>query len=167
VAAVEAADEKLRAFDAQAAGDVESCRETIRAAAQANEQLLVARNLRPVALRSLDAARSRAGEAEAASVAAGRAVIDALRLHGVTGLKVATIVGDDIRPHAADLDLPEDKVAEILRFAADTLSLSTPLSEDGDAELGEDGLSLMFVYVHEVAERVGLRARPIGEWNGL
>ena len=38
---------------------------------------------------------------------------------------------------AVDLDLPEDKVAEILRFAADTLSLSTPLSEDGDAELGD------------------------------
>ncbi|MFN7969033.1 MAG: sigma-70 family RNA polymerase sigma factor [Acidimicrobiales bacterium] len=38
---------------------------------------------------------------------------------------------------AADLDMPEDKVTEILRFAADTLSLSTPLREDGDAELGD------------------------------
>ena len=38
---------------------------------------------------------------------------------------------------AADLDMPDDKVTEILRFAADTLSLSTPLREDGDAELGD------------------------------
>jgi RNA polymerase sigma factor (sigma-70 family) len=38
---------------------------------------------------------------------------------------------------AADLDMGVDKVTEILRFAADTLSLSTPLREDGDAELGD------------------------------
>lgn len=41
-------------------------------------------------------------------IGAGRAVVDALRAHGVTGLKVATIVGDDIRPHAEQLDLPDD-----------------------------------------------------------
>jgi DNA-directed RNA polymerase sigma subunit (sigma70/sigma32) len=33
--------------------------------------------------------------------------------------------------------MPEDKVTEALRFAADTLSLSEPLREDGDAELGD------------------------------
>ncbi len=38
---------------------------------------------------------------------------------------------------AADLEMPEAKVTETLRFAADTLSLSTPLREDGDAELGD------------------------------
>lgn len=41
-------------------------------------------------------------------IGAGRAVVGALRAHGVTGLKVATIVGDDIRPHAAALGLPDD-----------------------------------------------------------
>ncbi len=38
---------------------------------------------------------------------------------------------------AADLEMPEAKVTETLLFAADTLSLSTPLREDGDAELGD------------------------------
>ena len=38
---------------------------------------------------------------------------------------------------AKDLDMPEDKVTEVMRYAADTLSLSTPLREDGDAELGD------------------------------
>ncbi len=38
---------------------------------------------------------------------------------------------------AIDLEMPEAKVTETLRFAADTLSLSTPLREDGDAELGD------------------------------
>ncbi len=38
---------------------------------------------------------------------------------------------------SADLEMPEAKVTETLRFAADTLSLSTPLREDGDAELGD------------------------------
>ena len=41
-------------------------------------------------------------------IGAGRAVVGALRAHGVTGVKVATIVGDDIRPHADALDLPDD-----------------------------------------------------------
>jgi len=41
-------------------------------------------------------------------IGAGRAVIGALRAHGVTGVKVATIVGDDIRPHADALGLPDD-----------------------------------------------------------
>jgi hypothetical protein len=41
-------------------------------------------------------------------MAAGRAVIDALRQHGATGLKVATVIGDDLRPHAAALGLPDD-----------------------------------------------------------
>ena len=41
-------------------------------------------------------------------VAAGRAVIDGLRAAGATGLKVATVVGDDLRTHADALALPDD-----------------------------------------------------------
>jgi RNA polymerase sigma factor (sigma-70 family) len=36
-----------------------------------------------------------------------------------------------------DLELPEDKVLEALRFALEPLSLSEPLRDDGDAELGD------------------------------
>jgi RNA polymerase sigma factor (sigma-70 family) len=35
---------------------------------------------------------------------------------------------------SAEVDMPEDKVTEALRFAAEPLSLSEPLREDGDAE---------------------------------
>ena len=38
---------------------------------------------------------------------------------------------------AVEVELPEDKVTEALRFAAEPLSLSEPLREDGDAELGD------------------------------
>jgi len=38
---------------------------------------------------------------------------------------------------AAELGLPEDKVAEVLRFSVEPLSLFEPLREDGDAELGD------------------------------
>jgi RNA polymerase sigma factor (sigma-70 family) len=38
---------------------------------------------------------------------------------------------------AADLELPEERVVEALRFASDPVSLSEPLREDGDAELGD------------------------------
>ncbi len=38
---------------------------------------------------------------------------------------------------AHDLELEEEKVIEILRHAAEPLSLSEPLREDGDAELGD------------------------------
>ncbi len=38
---------------------------------------------------------------------------------------------------AREVELPEDKVTEALRFASDPLSLSEPLREDGDAELGD------------------------------
>ncbi|MDG2113493.1 MAG: sigma-70 family RNA polymerase sigma factor, partial [Actinomycetota bacterium] len=38
---------------------------------------------------------------------------------------------------AIEVDMPEDKVTEALRFAAEPLSLSEPLREDGDAELGD------------------------------
>ena len=38
---------------------------------------------------------------------------------------------------AADLELDEEKVTEILRHAAEPLSLSEPLRDDGDAELGD------------------------------
>jgi hypothetical protein len=41
-------------------------------------------------------------------VAAGRAVVDTLKAAGATGLIVATVVGDDVRPHAAELGLPDD-----------------------------------------------------------
>ena len=40
-----------------------------------------------------------------------------------------------IRELAADTEIPEDKVSEALRFGADTISLSEPLRDDGDAEL--------------------------------
>jgi RNA polymerase primary sigma factor len=38
---------------------------------------------------------------------------------------------------AAELDLPVDKLTDIFRYAGGTLSLSDPLREDGDAELGD------------------------------
>ncbi|MEO6121421.1 MAG: sigma-70 family RNA polymerase sigma factor, partial [Acidimicrobiales bacterium] len=38
---------------------------------------------------------------------------------------------------SVELELPEDKVSEAMRFAAEPLSLSEPLREDGDAELGD------------------------------
>lgn len=38
---------------------------------------------------------------------------------------------------AQEVEMPEDKVTEALRFAAEPLSLSEPLREDGDAELGD------------------------------
>ena len=38
---------------------------------------------------------------------------------------------------AAEVDMPEQKVTEALRFAAEPLSLSEPLREDSDAELGD------------------------------
>jgi hypothetical protein len=41
-------------------------------------------------------------------VAAGRAVVEVLRQSGGAGLTVATVVGDDVRPAAAELGLPDD-----------------------------------------------------------
>lgn len=41
-------------------------------------------------------------------VAAGRAVAEALKQAGADGLKVATVVGDDLRGRAAELELPTD-----------------------------------------------------------
>jgi RNA polymerase sigma factor (sigma-70 family) len=38
---------------------------------------------------------------------------------------------------SAELELSEEKVVEVLRFAAEPLSLSEPLRQDGDAELSE------------------------------
>ena len=38
---------------------------------------------------------------------------------------------------ATEVDMPEQKVTEALRFAAEPLSLSEPLREDSDAELGD------------------------------
>ena len=36
-----------------------------------------------------------------------------------------------------ELDMPEDKLIEVLRYRSEPLSLSEPLREDGDAELGD------------------------------
>ena len=41
-------------------------------------------------------------------VAAGRAVLDVVRAAGADGLKVATVVGDDLRPLGRALSLPDD-----------------------------------------------------------
>jgi hypothetical protein len=41
-------------------------------------------------------------------VAAGRAVLEGLRAAGATGLKVATVVGDDLRPHTDALAIAPD-----------------------------------------------------------
>ena len=38
---------------------------------------------------------------------------------------------------AIECEMPEDRVSEALRFASEPLSLSEPLREDGDAELGD------------------------------
>jgi RNA polymerase sigma factor (sigma-70 family) len=38
---------------------------------------------------------------------------------------------------AIEVDMTEDKVTEALRFAVESLSLSNPLRDDGDAELGD------------------------------
>jgi len=38
---------------------------------------------------------------------------------------------------AIEVGLAEDKITEVLRFPVEPLSLSTPLREDGDAELGD------------------------------
>jgi RNA polymerase sigma factor (sigma-70 family) len=40
-----------------------------------------------------------------------------------------------IRELAEDTEIPEERVSEALRYGADTVSLSEPLREDGDAEL--------------------------------
>jgi len=41
------------------------------------------------------------------------------------------------RELSVELELPEAKVVEALRFALEPLSLSEPVREDGDAELGD------------------------------
>jgi Acyclic terpene utilisation family protein AtuA len=41
-------------------------------------------------------------------IAAGRAVVETLKAAGATGLTVATIVGDDVRRHDKELNLPPD-----------------------------------------------------------
>jgi RNA polymerase sigma factor (sigma-70 family) len=38
---------------------------------------------------------------------------------------------------ASEVDLPEERVTEALRFASEPVSLSEPLRDDGDAELGD------------------------------
>jgi len=41
-------------------------------------------------------------------IAAGRAVAETVKALGASGVTVATVVGDDVRPRAEDLGLPED-----------------------------------------------------------
>jgi hypothetical protein len=41
-------------------------------------------------------------------IAAGRAVADTVKALGGSGVTVATVVGDDVRPRAGDLELPDD-----------------------------------------------------------
>ena len=41
-------------------------------------------------------------------IAAGRAVAETVKALGASGVTVATVVGDDVRPRAADLGLPDD-----------------------------------------------------------
>src|SRR3954465_1605527 len=43
-------------------------------------------------------------------VAAGRAAVETLRRAGVSGVKVATIVGDAVRAHSDELGLPDDAI---------------------------------------------------------
>ncbi len=43
-------------------------------------------------------------------IAAGRALVEGLAGQGIHGVKVATVVGDDLRPHAAQLGLDPDAV---------------------------------------------------------
>lgn len=65
-------------------------------------------------------------------VAAGRAVVDGLRAQGATGLTVATVVGDDLRPHLGSLDLPDGPVTDDVVFAAAYLG-ARPIVEALDA----------------------------------
>jgi hypothetical protein len=41
-------------------------------------------------------------------IAAGRAVVETIKALGASGVTVATVVGDDVRPRAGDLGLPDD-----------------------------------------------------------
>ncbi len=43
-------------------------------------------------------------------VAAGRAVVEGLRSHDLHGIKVATVVGDDLRPHSGELGITDEAV---------------------------------------------------------
>ena len=43
-------------------------------------------------------------------VAAGRALLEGLRAQGIHGVSVATVVGDDLKPHADELGIPDDAV---------------------------------------------------------
>ena len=61
-------------------------------------------------------------------IAAGRAVIDALRSKGATGLTVATVVGDDVRPLGAELGLPADA---LFASAVDALGMGADVVVTG------------------------------------
>jgi RNA polymerase sigma factor (sigma-70 family) len=53
------------------------------------------------------------------------------------GLEVKLCRPATLNELAIEVDMPEDEVTETLRFAAEPLSLSNPLREDGDAELAD------------------------------
>ena len=54
---------------------------------------------------------------------------------------------------AAEVDMTSDKVSEILRYAAEPLSLSQPLTDEGDAELSDIVVDRSAEPPDEVAER--------------
>ncbi len=64
-----------------------------------------------------------------------------------------------------EVDMPEDKVTEALRFAAEPLSLSEPLREDGDAELGDVVEDRSAESPFEVAASALLPTRSTACWH--
>lgn len=77
--AAEAAEARLRAFDAEAGPTLAVHTDAVRAAWHANAQLIIERNLRPPALRALRHAQAAYADADRAESAARRAVADAER----------------------------------------------------------------------------------------
>jgi RNA polymerase sigma factor (sigma-70 family) len=73
------------------------------------------------------------------------------------------------RELAAEVEMAEDKVAEALRFSAEPFSLSEPLREDGDAELGDvledcsDESSLEVVRTSQLPEEIQRFLAPLDE----
>ena len=68
-------------------------------------------------------------DSEAASQAEALLVREAVRLRDEEGLTAEEI--------AAELDMPVDKVREILRVAQEPVSLETPIGEEEDSHLGD------------------------------
>jgi len=68
-------------------------------------------------------------------VHAGDTLVQVQKARGRLELKLGRAA--TVNELAIEVDMPEDKVTETLRFAAEPISLSDPLGEDGDAELGD------------------------------